>query len=159
MIISTYDPDYWQLVPKEPTDAMLGAGLKHIEGMASLPSAWGDMLAVAPKHTPLENFRNPLTPYGQLVRVLRRMADVTLMDMSRATGKTPAQLSAIETGRKKVTKDDIIRAYSFFASKGIPIAPELLEYAADLKQVITADNAGQIIEALQAKTAPTNNRD
>lgn len=153
MNVSTYDPDYWQLVPKNPTPEMLDS----VWGRNT--AAYDEMLKNAPKHTPLENFRNPLTPYGQLVRVLRRLADVTLMDMSRSTGKTPAQLSAIETGRKKVTKDDIIRTYSFFASKGIPIAPELLEYAADLKPTITAESAGQIIEALQAKTAPKNYRD
>ena len=39
----------WQLVPVEPTEAMLGAALRHVIGMASMPAAYRAMLAAAPK--------------------------------------------------------------------------------------------------------------
>jgi len=42
------EPSGWRLVPVEPTDAMLGAGLKHIDGMASMPGAYRAMLDAAP---------------------------------------------------------------------------------------------------------------
>lgn len=41
-------PDGWKLVPVEPTAEMLGAGLRHVQGMASMPSAWHAMLSAAP---------------------------------------------------------------------------------------------------------------
>ena len=42
-------PDGWKLVPNEPTDMMIGAGLRHVDGMASMPSAYRAMLAAAPQ--------------------------------------------------------------------------------------------------------------
>ena len=42
-------PEKWKLVPIEPTPEMLGAGLRHVEGMASMPSAYRAMLNAAPK--------------------------------------------------------------------------------------------------------------
>lgn len=41
-------PPGYKLVPVEPTEAMLGAGLRHIDGMASMPSAYRAMLNAAP---------------------------------------------------------------------------------------------------------------
>lgn len=42
-------PEGWQLVPREPTDKMLGAALRHIDGMACMPAAYKAMLEAAPK--------------------------------------------------------------------------------------------------------------
>lgn len=41
-------PDGWKLVPKEPTDMMIGAALRHIDGMAAFPAAYRAMLAATP---------------------------------------------------------------------------------------------------------------
>ena len=41
----------YKLVPIEPTDAMLGAGLRYIDGMAAMPSAYKAMLEAAPQPT------------------------------------------------------------------------------------------------------------
>lgn len=38
----------WRLVPVEATDAMLGAGWRHVDGMASMPSVWRAMIEAAP---------------------------------------------------------------------------------------------------------------
>lgn len=43
-------PEGWQLVPKEPTPEMLGAGLRHVNGMASMPASYRAMLAAAPEY-------------------------------------------------------------------------------------------------------------
>lgn len=132
MINATYKPDEWQLVPKIPTDEMLDS----VWGRST--AAYDEMLKAAPQHTMLENFKSPLTRYGSLVRCLRNMADTSLMEMSRATGFTPAQLSAMEFGRSPVTYLAIMDAHTFFASKGIPVTLELLMHAAqhtlDLKK-------------------------
>ncbi|WP_366918826.1 hypothetical protein [Burkholderia vietnamiensis] len=50
---------------------------------------------------------NPLTPYGMLVRALRIVSGTTLMDMAEHLGRGPAELSAIEFGRKPVRDADI----------------------------------------------------
>lgn len=39
----------YMLLPIEPTDKMLGAALRHIDGMASMPSAYKAMLEAAPE--------------------------------------------------------------------------------------------------------------
>lgn len=46
----------WQLVPVEPTEGMLGAGLRHIDGLAAMPSAYRAMLAAAPQ-PPVDHLR------------------------------------------------------------------------------------------------------
>ncbi|WP_343618762.1 helix-turn-helix transcriptional regulator [Ralstonia sp.] len=62
---------------------------------------------------------NPLTPYGMLVRALRIVANATLAEMAAYVGKSPAELSAMEFGRKEVSADDYLAAGNFFNSKGI----------------------------------------
>jgi len=62
---------------------------------------------------------NPLTPYGMLVRALRIVTGTTLMDMAQHLGRGPAELSAIEFGRKPVRHADIVDAAHFFACAGI----------------------------------------
>lgn len=42
-------PEGWRLVPVEPTPEMLGAGLRHVDGWASMPAAYRAMLAAAPQ--------------------------------------------------------------------------------------------------------------
>lgn len=77
----------------------------------------------------LERFKNPLTPYGMLVRALRIVANKTLMDMANYVGKRPSQLSAMEHGRTPVTYQDAVDASAFFNGCGIPVTLHALEYA------------------------------
>ncbi|QKS60879.1 helix-turn-helix domain-containing protein [Cupriavidus gilardii] len=64
-------------------------------------------------------FRNRMTPYGMLVRALRIVAGSTLMNMAERLGKTPAELSAVEMGRKPATPELASLTAKFFADKGI----------------------------------------
>lgn len=80
---------------------------------------------------PLERLKNSrMTPYGLLIRALRIVAGTTLMEMSIQCGVTPAQLSAMEFGRRKVTEADLEKAGAFFSAKGVDVRVDLLTYAA-----------------------------
>ncbi|WP_322080330.1 helix-turn-helix domain-containing protein, partial [Burkholderia cenocepacia] len=71
-----------------------------------------------------------LTPYGMLVRALRIVSGTTLMDMAEHLGRGPAELSAIEFGRKPVRDADIVDAAHFFACAGIQSTTHALTIAA-----------------------------
>ncbi|KVX46865.1 hypothetical protein WT31_21520 [Burkholderia territorii] len=73
---------------------------------------------------------NPLTPYGMLVRALRIVSGTTLMDMAQHLGRGPAELSAIEFGRKPVRDADVVDAAHFFACAGIQSTTHALTIAA-----------------------------
>ncbi|USE78945.1 hypothetical protein NDR89_23335 [Cupriavidus gilardii] len=64
-------------------------------------------------------FRNRMTPYGLLVRALRIVAASSLYEMAQSTGRTPAELSAVEMGRKPATPELASLTAKFFADKGI----------------------------------------
>ncbi|UBM12816.1 helix-turn-helix domain-containing protein [Cupriavidus metallidurans] len=67
----------------------------------------------------LERFKNPMTPYGMLVRALRIVAGTTLMDMANYLNTSPAQLSGMEHGRKPVTYHDAVEASGYFQRLGV----------------------------------------
>jgi hypothetical protein len=79
----------------------------------------------------LGRLATPLTPYGLLARALRVATGTTLMDMARATGNTPAEISSIEFGRKEPNESWFERAALFFAStsNGIVVPPSALKAA------------------------------
>ncbi|PFH29084.1 hypothetical protein [Burkholderia sp. JKS000303] len=62
---------------------------------------------------------NPLTPYGMLVRALRIVTGTLLYDMANHMRISPATLSAMEVGRRPVTRTDACGAADFFESRGI----------------------------------------
>lgn len=59
-----------------------------------------------------------LTDFGKAVRTARIETDSTLSQMAEAIGATPAFLSAIETGRKKIPEAWIGKIDGFFKRKG-----------------------------------------
>lgn len=61
-----------------------------------------------------------LTKFGEAVREARRQTKQTLLTMSEALGKSPAFLSAIETGRSKVPLDFVKEIENFFSGLGYP---------------------------------------
>jgi len=77
----------------------------------------------------IERFKNPMTPYGMLIRALRIVAGTTQMDMANHAGITPAHLSAIETGRKPLFHEDVVAASGYFHGLGIPGTLIVLERA------------------------------
>jgi len=72
----------------------------------------------------------PLTPYGLLVRALRIVSGTSLMEMSKATGYTPAYLSGIEFGREPLTEEIVSAAWHFFWGGGLCVSRDLLLQAA-----------------------------
>ncbi|MEY4481816.1 MAG: hypothetical protein RIQ84_978 [Pseudomonadota bacterium] len=60
-----------------------------------------------------------LTDFGLAVRKARLDVQSTLADMANQLEVTPAFLSAIETGRKKVPLDFVAKVEGFFAGRGL----------------------------------------
>ncbi|NRQ43438.1 XRE family transcriptional regulator [Rheinheimera sp. YQF-2] len=78
-----------------------------------------------------------LTEFGKEVRKARIDTDQTLMTMAAALRTTPAFLSAMETGSKKIAQKWVDAIYSFFAEKGLDLAnlQELANAANDIVPV------------------------
>ncbi|WP_241171781.1 helix-turn-helix domain-containing protein [Burkholderia multivorans] len=72
---------------------------------------------------------NPLTPYGMLVRALRIVTGITLMDMATALLTTPAKLSAMEFGRAPVTPEFAFDVAAYFDALGVPHTASALRAA------------------------------
>lgn len=81
------------------------------------------------------SIKNPLTPFGKLVRTLRIVANTTLLEMAKLTGYTPAQLSAVEFGREPLTPELICFVHRLFHDKGIPVTLDLLQAAASAERL------------------------
>ncbi|MCA8177499.1 helix-turn-helix domain-containing protein [Burkholderia multivorans] len=75
------------------------------------------------------SFTNPLTPYGLLVRSLRIVAGITLMDMATALLTTPAKLSEMEFGRAPVTPEFAFDVAAYFDALGVPHTASALRAA------------------------------
>ncbi|WP_186214640.1 helix-turn-helix transcriptional regulator [Burkholderia gladioli] len=75
--------------------------------------------AAAEPQGPAPSLTSPLTPYGMLVRALRIVAGKTLMDMAKHVRLRPAELSALEFGRKPLTDAVLFDTARFFSHAGI----------------------------------------
>lgn len=62
-----------------------------------------------------------LTEFGKKVRKARIDAGVTMMDMAAELSTTPAFLSGIETGRKKVPAEWVPDIENYFLRKGVKV--------------------------------------
>lgn len=62
-----------------------------------------------------------LTEFGKVVRKARIDADCTLLTMSNDLGTTPAYLSGLETGSKKISKKWVEKITNFFKTKNIEL--------------------------------------
>lgn len=62
-----------------------------------------------------------LTEFGKAVRKARLDCDQTLADMASALSVTPAFLSSVETGRKKVPEGLASQVSNFFSVHGVRI--------------------------------------
>jgi transcriptional regulator with XRE-family HTH domain len=86
----------------------------------------------------LEKYEMALTEFGKAVRKARIDANQTLMTMASILGTTPAFLSAMETGSKKISKKWVEAIDSFFKSKGIAI-DGLSELASAANEVVPVE--------------------
>lgn len=73
-----------------------------------------------------------LTAFGKAVRKYRIDIDVRLADMAEELGVSAAYLSAVETGKKKLTDGFVAKVVRYFESRGIDAVP--LRKAADAAQ-------------------------
>ncbi len=62
-----------------------------------------------------------LTDFGKTVRKARLDANETLASMAWSLGVSPAYLSALETGRKKIPDDWVHKITTFFKGRGINV--------------------------------------
>jgi len=70
-----------------------------------------------------------VTELGKAVREARRKTNDTLMTMSDALKKSPAFLSAIETGKTKIPLDFVEEIINFFKSKNYTFTQNLVQLA------------------------------
>lgn len=60
-----------------------------------------------------------ITEFGKAVRKARIDANETLLSMAKAIGTSPAFLSGMETGRKKISIEWVEKITGFFKSKNV----------------------------------------
>lgn len=70
-----------------------------------------------------------VTELGKAVREARRKTNDTLLTMSEALNKSPAFLSAIETGKTKIPLDFVNNIITFFEAKNYFFPSNLIELA------------------------------
>lgn len=71
-----------------------------------------------------------ITEFGKVVRKARLDAEISLLQMANELFVSPAFLSGMETGRKKITAEWVDKSKKFFASHDIAVPN--LEEAADV---------------------------
>jgi dihydroxyacetone kinase len=79
-----------------------------------------------------------LTEFGKAVRKARIDANETLVTMAKALETTPAFLSAMETGSKKIADKWVKLISSFFEEKGIHLE-KLEDLAASANEVVSVE--------------------
>lgn len=94
-----------------------------------------------------------LTEFGKAVRKARVDIDETLSSMAKAMGVSPAFLSAMETGRKRIPADFVQKIEDFFASKDFKI-----EHLRDLatvsnKSILLDEGVSRAQQMMAAKFA------
>lgn len=70
-----------------------------------------------------------VTEFGKAVRQARRKTNDTLLTMSEALLKSPAFLSAIETGKTKIPLDFVNEVIDFFVLKNVTFEQNLVQLA------------------------------
>lgn len=82
-----------------------------------------------------------ITAFGKAVREARQKTKDTLMTMSEALNKSPAFLSAVETGKSKIPMDFVEEVIVFFKSKNYI-------FQDDLKSLAMTDNKNAPLDGL-----------
>lgn len=116
-----------QTCREQSENAMVGSTLsKAADAIDTLLAA---LQAAAADKREEPSLANPLTPYGMLVRALRIVTGITLMDMATALLTTPAKLSAMEFGRAPVTPEFAFDVAAYFDALGVPHTASALRAA------------------------------
>jgi transcriptional regulator with XRE-family HTH domain len=96
-----------------------------------------------------------LTVFGKAVRSARIQTDSTLQQMAEALGTSPAFLSAIETGRKKIPVQWVEKIDAFFTDKGTHV-PNLNDLATVANGQVAIDGLSPAQQMMVAGFARTN---
>lgn len=83
-----------------------------------------------------------LTDFGKAVRTARIHTGYTLLTMAKELETTPAFLSGMETGSKKIPQNWAEKIETFFSDKGYPIE-SLKELAAVSNEIVPIDGLSQ----------------
>lgn len=79
------------------------------------------------------------TEFGKIVRIARLDADVRLNEMAEALGITPAFLSGMETGRKKISPEWVAKIANYVRNELKADAPNLEAAAAVANKSVSLD--------------------
>jgi dihydroxyacetone kinase len=96
-----------------------------------------------------------ITEFGRAVRSERARVEATLQSMADELATTPAFLSALETGRKKIPDQWVSKIEGFFASKGVRIS-NLRQLADVANQQVSVEGLSPAQQMLVAGFARTN---
>lgn len=98
-----------------------------------------------------------LTEFGKAIRKARIDANETLLSMAKNIGTSPAFLSGMETGRKKISKEWVEKIVAFFESKNVKVEDlqELAHISNDAIPVEGLSLQQQMLVAGFAKSAMT----
>lgn len=96
-----------------------------------------------------------ITEFGRVVRTERARLGETLQSMADELQATPAFLSALETGRKKIPDQWVGKIESFFASKGTRLT-NLRQLADVANQQVSVEGLSPAQQMLVAGFARTN---
>ena len=99
--------------------------------------------------THTEELTMALTEFGKAVRKARIDTGSTLLTMSQELETTPAFLSGLETGSKKIPQKWVKKIDSYFNSKGVQLEG-LEELAAVANEVVPIDGLSQQQQMLVA---------
>jgi len=100
-----------------------------------------------------------LTPFGKKVRKLRIDVGVTLKSMADSMDVTSSYLSAIETGKRAVTKPVLDSIIAFFSEEGVQAKDELTQAARDSQQSVEINLSGKASHAREVAIAFARNFD
>lgn len=100
-----------------------------------------------------------LTPFGKKVRKLRIDVGVTLKSMADSMDVTSSYLSAIETGKRAVTKPVLDSIITFFSKEGVQAKDELIQAARDSQQSVEINLSGKASHAREVAIAFARNFD
>lgn len=94
-----------------------------------------------------------LTPFGKKVRKLRIDVGVTLKSMADSMAVTSSYLSAIETGKRAITKPVLDSIISYFDSMGVHEDEALRKAARDSQQSVEINLSGKGVQAREVALA------
>jgi len=96
-----------------------------------------------------------ITEFGKVVRKARLDAEVSLLQMANDLDVSPAFLSGMETGRKKITGEWVGKIKVFFASRNI-VLPHLAEAADVSNKSVSLEGLSPAHQMLVAGFARTS---